>query len=161
MLNARRETDGVRDNDVVRLRTKLAWAEAPKSQSYSDQTFKALSEIVKSMPPEIQPALLHMVVRAAQLKDGNEIIESIRGITGFGPEPEDPAEREKLAQQKAEQEAIEKRLQEIEMMEREAQAMKVQGEAELADGQGEEAHERRHRPHGRQGGDRGGEGRQD
>ena len=132
MLNARRETDGVRNNDVVRLKTKLAWAEAPKSQSYSDQTFKALSEIVKSMPPDIQPALLHMVVRAAQLKDGNEIIESIRGITGFGPEPEDPAEREKLAQQKAEQEAIEKKIQEIEMMEREAQAMKVQGEAELA-----------------------------
>ena len=131
MLNSRREADGVRDNDVVQLKTKLAWAEAPKSQSYSDQTFKALSEIVKSMPPEIQPALLHMVVRAAQLKDGNEIIEAIRGITGFGPEPEDPAEREKMAQEKAEQEAIEKKLQELEMMEREAQAMKVRGEAEL------------------------------
>ena len=130
-LNARRESDGVRDNDVVRLRTKLAWAEAPKSQSYSDQTFKALSEIVKSMPPDIQPALLDMVIRAAQIKNGDEIIERIRGITGFGPEPEDPAEREKMAQQKAEAEEIEKRLQEIEMMEREAQAMKVQAEAEL------------------------------
>ena len=131
MLNARRETDGVRDNDVVRLKTKLAWAEAPKSQSYSDQTFKALSEIVKSMPPDIQPALLDMVVRAAQLKDGNEIIERIRAITGFGPEPEDPAEREEMARKKAEQEEIEKRLQEIEMMEREAQAMKVRGDAEF------------------------------
>ena len=51
------------------------------------------------MPPDIQPALLDMVIRAAQLKDGNELIERIRGITGFGPEPEDPAQREKMAAQ--------------------------------------------------------------
>ena len=133
MLNSRRESDGVRDNDVVLLKTKLSWAEAPKSQSYSDQTFKALSEIVKSMPPDIQPALLDMVVRAAQIKNGDEIIERIRGITGFGPEPEDPAEREEIARKKAEQEAIEKRLQEIEMMEREAQAKKVAAEASFTE----------------------------
>ena len=129
-LNARR-SDGKRDNDMLILRTRVELNSVPSSETYQQQNAMALSEIVKSMPPDVQPALLDLVVRAYQLKDGEEIIERITKLTGFGPEPEDPDEREALESQKREIAEIERRMKEIELLEREAAAKEKIAKAEL------------------------------
>ena len=129
-LNARR-ADGKRDNDMLVLRTRVELNSVPSSETYQQQNAMALSEIVKSMPPDIQPALLDLIVRAYQLKDGEEIIDRIAKLTGFGPEPEDPDERAALERQRAEGQALEKRMKEIEMLEREGKAKEQIAKAEL------------------------------
>lgn len=130
VLNARQQ-DGSRTNDVQRLRTDLAFADAPNSRTYQQQELKALAEVAKSMPPEVQPAFADLIVEAAQIRRGREIVERIGKLTGFGPEPEDEEERQALAQQQQRQIEMQQRAEEIEMLEREASAKKVLAEAEL------------------------------
>ena len=113
------------------LRTRVALNSIPSSETYQAQNAMALSEIVKSMPEELRPALMGLVVRAHQIKDGEEVIELIRQATGFGPEPDDPAEREALQGQRARAGALQERLQQVELLEREAEAKTKLAAAEL------------------------------
>ena len=120
MLNTR-EADGSRTNDVLMARTRVALDEAPASVTYQQQKFQALTEVIKSMPDQLQVALMDFVVRAAALPESDAILERIRGVTGFGPEPKDPQVRQQLAQQKQQAAAMQQRLQEIELMLQEAE----------------------------------------
>ena len=121
VMNVRRP-DGYRTNDVSMLRTRVALDEAPKTASYLQQKFAALTEMVKSFPPEIQVALLPLIVQASQVPDRKAILDTIREVTGIGPEPSDPEEAQAWREAKQRQQMMEQRLQEIELLEREAEA---------------------------------------
>ena len=130
VLNARR-ADGRRNNDVVMLQTEMAFADAPNSRTFQQQELKAVSEVAKSMPPELQPAFADLIVEAAQIRRGREIVERIGKITGFGPEPESEEERAALAEAQERQAELQRRMEDIQLLEREAQAKKILAEAEL------------------------------
>ena len=132
ILNARAE-DGARTNDLGMFRARVALGEAPRTTAYLQQKFQALTEMVKSFPPEIQLPLLPLIVQASQVPDRKAILNAIREVTGVGPEPTDPQEKQAWMESKQRQQEIEMRLQEIEMLEREAQAEKVKAEAKLTE----------------------------
>ena len=128
LLNARR-ADDERDNDILLARIEVALSEAPASVTYQQQKFQSLTEIIKAMPEQYQVVMMDLVVRAASLPDGEEMLERIRKLTGYGPEPKDPEEREALRQQMAQEQAVQQKLQEIEMMLAEAELLHKQAQA--------------------------------
>ena len=131
VLNARAHDGGPMTNRLSRMRTRLALEEAPSSPTYLAQKFQSLTEMVKSFPPEIQVALLPLVVAASQIPHRKEILATIRDVTGMGPPPEDPQERQAYEQAKQREQQIAQRMQEIELMEREAEAKTKMANAEL------------------------------
>ena len=76
-------------------------------------------------------ALSDLLVSMSETPHKDEIIERIRGLTGFGPEPEDPQKREELRQQQAKEQQIADKQQEIEMLAAEGQARKLVAEAKF------------------------------
>lgn len=114
ILNAR-GAEGLRDNDVLLARMRVALGTAPDTVTYQQQKFQSLVEVVKSIPENLQALMVDFIVRAANLPDGEEMLERIRQVTGFGPEPRDPEERDMLREQQAQQAQIQERMQQIEI----------------------------------------------
>lgn len=124
VLNAL-DREGNMNNALFMARLEVELEPVPATDTYRQQKFASLMEIIKTMPPEMQAVMIDIVVRSAQLPNGDEIVERIRSMTGFGPEPKDPEEREALAQQQQQEQEIQQRMTELEMM-------LAEGEAELA-----------------------------
>lgn len=128
MLN-RMRADGYRDNDVLLAQTQVALGEAPSSVTYMQQKFQSLTEIVKSLPEQMQAVFADLIVRAAALPDGEEMLDRIRDMTGFGPEPKDPEKRRALLESQQRQAQIAQHMEEIEIMLAEAELRLKQAQA--------------------------------
>ena len=122
--------DGSRDNQVFMARLEIELEPTPSTETYRQQKFAHLTEVLKSMPPEMTASMMDIVVKASQLPDEEEIIERIRSMTGFGPEPRDPQVRAELAAQQQRQQQLEQRMQELEMMLAEGEARLAQAKAD-------------------------------
>lgn len=141
ILNARGAPAGPRTNDVLMARLELALGETPETASYLQQKFAQLAEIVKSLPPELQIVMSDLVVRAAALPDGEEILDRIRSVTGHGPLPKDPAKRQAVLEDAQRQKQLQEFMQQLEMRIsqaeaalKETQAAKAQADAEKTAG---------------------------
>lgn len=131
-----------RDNDVVRLKTRVALDEVPSSTSYRQQTLQRLMEIVEALPPELQAAVLDIVIASTDLPNRQDLVDRIRAVTGFGgqQEPSTPEEAEELERETEEQRVAEEEARELEMRdlrarvaEQEAKVRKLMADAEYAE----------------------------
>lgn len=68
-------------NDVQRTRLKVVLDDVPSSTTFREQQLNALSEITKSLPAEIQTAVLPYVMALTDIPFKKDIIESIRQAT--------------------------------------------------------------------------------
>ena len=128
MINAR-QANGARKNDLLMAKMKVTLSDVPASATYQQQKFKSLVEIVKSMPEEMQVVMMDLIVRAAALPNAEEILERIRSITGYGPEPKDPEKRAQLQKQAQDQQALQEKMQEIDLMMQESEAQLTKAKA--------------------------------
>ncbi len=74
-------------NDVQRTRLKVVLDDVPSTSTFREQQLNALSEIVKSLPQEVQVAVLPYVMALTDIPFKKDIIESIRQATQ-APTPE-------------------------------------------------------------------------
>lgn len=107
-------------NDLQRTRLKVALEEVPSTNSYRGQQLNAMSEAVKSMPPQYQAAVLPFLVSLMDVPFKRDVVEAIRAVDANGS----PEEVEKRIQQ-AVQDALSKagndiKLRELELKERKA-----------------------------------------
>ena len=130
VLNAR-AADGTRTNDLMMARMRVALAAAPDTVTYQEEKFRSLTEVVKSLPEQMQPMFIDLVVRAAGLPDSEEMLERIRSATGFGPEPKDPQEAQALREQQAQAEQIQQQMQALQMQMQAAQVALVEAQVAL------------------------------
>jgi len=126
MLNQRRMAedheipphDGyMRDNDLTRLRARVALEETPSSSTYREHYSEQLFDLVKTLPPEVQIPIIDIVVESTDLPNRHEIADRIRKMTGQ-VDDEDP--QAKAAAQAQEQ--LKQRAQMADLAEREAAA---------------------------------------
>ena len=140
VLNARGR-DGRMTNDLMLAMLEHELEKVPMSDTYRQQKFQQLVEIVKSLPKEIQPLMADLIVLAAQVAEGEEILDRIREYTGYGPPPKDPQARAELEQRQVEQqqkqeeaEALDKALAETELALQQAKAALEQAKAQKTAG---------------------------
>lgn len=65
-------------NDVQRTRTKVALEDVPSSSSFRAQQLNALSESIKSLPPESQIVMMPFMVDLMDLPRKKEVVEALR-----------------------------------------------------------------------------------
>ena len=132
ILNARgADVNGGRTNELLMARIEVELEPTPNSETYRQQKLQSLTEVIKSMPEEMQAVMMDLIVRASQLPHGEEMLERIRELTGFGPAPKDPQKRQELQQQQQQQAELQQAIQDIEMAIQEAEVALTQSKAEV------------------------------
>jgi hypothetical protein len=67
-------------NDLQRTRLKVALEDVPSTNSYRGQQLNAMSEAIKSMPPQYQAAVLPFLVSLMDVPFKRDVVEAIRGV---------------------------------------------------------------------------------
>lgn len=76
-INKPRE-DGMLDNDIQRARLKVALSDVPSTPSYRMQRLSMLTEITKSLPPNLQALVIDFVMASTDLPERDQIVERLR-----------------------------------------------------------------------------------
>ncbi|MGL4478655.1 MAG: hypothetical protein ACRCVK_10560, partial [Aeromonas veronii] len=81
---------GVRylNNDISRIKMKVVLSDVPSTSGYRGQQLMAMSEIVKSLPPPMQMAVMPFVMELADTPNKREMIRAIKQVLGQGDDME-------------------------------------------------------------------------
>ena len=88
-------------NDVSKVKAKVALDDVPATPTYRMQQLQMLTEITKSLPPNLQGCVIDFVVEATDLPKRHELAERLRQAVGIQT-PEAQAQQA-AAQQQAQQ----------------------------------------------------------
>lgn len=125
------------ENDVTRMNMRMALDDVPQTPTARAQQFMQLTDMIKTLPENIQAAVVDLVIKASDLPQKEEIIARIRqslGIQDTDPElmtPEEQAQFAQAMQQKAKMDAIQQKLMEMEALVQEMTAKQKNADAEL------------------------------
>lgn len=124
-------------NDVRRAGVKVVLDDVPSTPTYRAQQFAQLTELTKSLPPEIQAMVIDFVIEATDLPQRRAIAERIRQRMGIqsNVKPRNDEERQAQQAQAAEQQrkaALMARAEEADVSKKEADAEKTRAEAQKA-----------------------------
>jgi hypothetical protein len=67
-------------NDLLRTRLSVALEDVPSTNSYRGQQLNAMSEAIKSMPPQYQAAVLPFLVSLMDVPFKDDVVEAIRAV---------------------------------------------------------------------------------
>lgn len=70
-------------NDIARVKAKIVLDDVPSTPTYRMQQLQMLSEITKSLPPNLQAAVADFVIEATDFPKRNEVADRIRGVIGI------------------------------------------------------------------------------
>jgi len=137
MLN-QRQPDGSILNDVMRAGTRVALSDVPSTPSYRAQQLQMLGELTKSLPPNVQGAIIDFVIEATDLPQRREMADRIRGVLGIqDPDQMTPEQKKQaedmLAQQQQQAQAaaqLQMRALNADAADKEARAQKTGAEAQ-------------------------------
>lgn len=115
-------------NSLSSLLLRVGLVDVPDTPTYRMQQFKNLTEVLKSLPPELQMAVAHIVIRASDLPQKDEMARIISEVTGqMAQGTPEQRQQQAIAQQQAEQQ---KQLADMQMAEQQAKIDKLMAEAE-------------------------------
>lgn len=125
---------GEPSNALSALLLRVGLVDVPDTPTYRMQQFKNLTEVLKSLPPELQMAVAHIVIRASDLPQKEEMARIIAQATGQGaPAPQTPeqsaqqAAQAQIAQQQADMQA---QMAQLQIEEQTAKVEKLRAEAD-------------------------------
>lgn len=104
------EETGLRymDNDITRMQMSVVLADMPQTPTYRMQQFMQLTDMVKTLPEQVQMAVIDIVINASDIPDKQEVLKRLRDTLGLGTKPpEDMTPEEQQQAQAQQQEAAE------------------------------------------------------
>lgn len=128
----------VLENDVSQLMCKVALDDVPQTPTARMQQFQQLTELVKTLPENLQAAVIDIVVGASDLPQKQEMIQRLREAMGLQSKdpadmtPEEQEQFQKAMDDKAKMDEIMKQLQQSEADLKAAQADKATADADLS-----------------------------
>lgn len=136
-----------KENDVQSAHIKVVLDEVPSTPTYRAQQLAQLTEVAKSLPPNMQAFVVPFLIEATDLQKRNQIAALLRQQMGIvDPDDNSPeamqAKEQAEAAMKQQQDInnaavqLESRLKNAEAALKEAQAQKVQAEAQQIQNQG-------------------------
>jgi hypothetical protein len=124
-----------RNNDIALTRTRVELDDVPNTASYKAQQLMQLTEITKSLPPELQTIIVDLIVKATDLPQRHEIADRLARATGQKPMDMTPEEEQQYAAQQEEQ----KRERDLLIAAQEANVKKTEAETVLKLAQADKA----------------------
>ena len=126
-------------NDVAKVKAKVVLDDIPSTPTYRMQQLQMLTEITKSLPPQLQGFVVDFVIEATDMPKRHELAERLRAAVGI----QDPEQQQAAMQAQAEaaqaQQAQQQKLFVLDAAERAARIRKLNAEAERAAGQAQAA----------------------
>jgi hypothetical protein len=117
-------------NDVSKVRAKVVLDDIPSTPTYRTQQFMMLTEVTKSLPPELQAQVIDFVVEATDLPKRHQIADRLRSAIGIqSPEQQEAAAQAQMQMQQEEMQMI-RQEREVKMQETAAKAQKLMAEAQ-------------------------------
>lgn len=87
-------------NDVARVKASIVLDDVPSTPTYKMQQMQMLTEITKSLPPQLQGYIIDFVIEATDYPKRHELADRLRAASGI----QDPEQQEQQAKaQQAEQ----------------------------------------------------------
>jgi hypothetical protein len=126
ILNEQRP-DGTIGNDVRSVNVTVALDDLPSTPTFRAQLFAGMGEVLKSLPPEIQAALLDMYIENSGMPRAKEAARRVRKVTGAGNDDSPEAQMRAQMQAMSQKAALEQQLADVEKTK--AEASKLQAEA--------------------------------
>jgi len=77
------------ENDISAIRTKVALSDVPSTASFKSQQLRIVSEVAKSLPPQMQALLVPAMVMLTDMPDKEDTAEAIRKLAGITPKMTD------------------------------------------------------------------------
>lgn len=112
-----------RDNDVLRTRINLELTEAPQTPTFRKHQLFQITELVRSMPPDMQMQMMDIVVDLMDIPNKSEVKSRVQRMLGIQPDPSAMTDEERqqweAEQQEAErQQAMQRERDELELAEK-------------------------------------------
>jgi hypothetical protein len=123
--------DGLVSNDITRLRAHIALAPIQQTAAYKSQLAERMMMITSQLPPEVQMAVIDLVLELSDVPNKEEFMERVRGALNVPKDVEDMTEEEQAAMQAEQQQQQQLQQQQLELSMREmaAKVMKLENEA--------------------------------
>jgi hypothetical protein len=117
-------------NDVAAVRAKVVLDDVPSTPTYRMQTLNMLTEIVKSLPPQLQGLVMDFVVEATDFPKRYEIADRLRGAMGIMSDEQQAQQMEMQQQAAAQQQDMAMKSFVLDAAEKAAKIRKTNAEAE-------------------------------
>lgn len=91
------------NNDITRMQMSVVLADMPQTPSYRMQQFVQLTDMVRTLPEQVQMAVIDIVINASDIPDKQEVLKRLRDTLGLGTKPPEDMDDEELAEHQAKQ----------------------------------------------------------
>jgi len=125
-------------NDVARVKAKVVLDDVPSSPTYRMQQLQMLTEITKSLPPQLQGFVVDFVIEATDMPGRHALADRLRAAVGIQDPEQQAAAQQAQAQQAQDQKAMQDKLLVLDAAERAARIRKLNAESERATGQAQQ-----------------------
>lgn len=119
-------------NNVASVRAKVVLDDIPSTPTYRMQQLQMLSEIVKSLPPELQGLMVDHVIESTDLPQRHELADRLRSAIGVKDPKQQQAEAQAAAAAQAAATDQQNKLMVLEAAEKAARIRKTSAEADRA-----------------------------
>lgn len=117
-------------NDVAKVKAKIVLDDVPSTPTYRMQQLQMLTEITKSLPPQLQGFVIDFVIEATDMPKRHELADRLRAAVGI-QDPEQQKQAAAAQQQAAQaQQAMQQKVFVLDAAERAARIRKLNAEAE-------------------------------
>lgn len=117
-------------NDVAKLKAKIVLDDVPSTPTYRMQQLQMLTEITKSLPPQLQGYVVDFVIEATDMPKRHELADRLRAVVGI----QDPEQQKAAAAQQQKAAAMQQDMANktfvLDAAERAARIRKLNAEAE-------------------------------
>jgi hypothetical protein len=117
-------------NDVSKVKAKIVLDDVPSTPTYKMQQFQMLTEITKSLPPQLQGFIIDFVIESTDLPKRHQLADRLRAAVGI----QDPEQQKQAAAQQQQAAAMAQDIQQktfvLDAAERAARIRKLNAEAE-------------------------------
>lgn len=117
-------------NDVSKVKAKIVLDDVPSTPTYKMQQLQMLTEITKSLPPQLQGFVIDFVVEATDMPKRHELADRLRQAVGI----QDPEQQEQMMQAQQQAQAEQAQMMKAEQMAK-IEGMQASAQKTLAEAQ--------------------------
>ena len=117
-------------NNVAKVKAKIVLDDVPSTPTYRMQQLQMMTEITKSLPPELQSMIVDFVIEATDMPKRHQLADRIRAAVGIKSPEEQQAAAQQMQQVQAEEMALNRQERMAKIQETAAKAQKTMAEAQ-------------------------------
>jgi hypothetical protein len=127
-------------NDISTISPKVVLDDIPSTPTFRLQQLQMLTEITKSLPPQLQSQVIDFVIAATDLPNRQEIVDRLRGSLGILTPEQQQQKQQQVEQAQQAQQAVAKQMEVLTAAEKAANIRAINAKASLDETNAHVAH---------------------